>query len=176
LTFVSTDQNRIVHFSVPTLFNVTLTFDSASSNTWVLTIPAILLYLPLNSPILLLLPFLLSYQVVHSHLDRVPQKAPRQALTSELQGPRRAANPVEVAFLGQVRDLFQSIKQQQSLDTYREILLYLPHTQHLSSGSCIVVAMEDYLFRHYVDQCRVVKEETSYIQVFNYSVCLEWTL
>ncbi|KAF5644608.1 magnesium transport transmembrane region [Fusarium tjaetaba] len=29
--------------------------------------------------------------------------------------------------------------------------------------------MEDYLFRHYVDQCRVVKEETSYIQVFNYS-------
>lgn len=30
--------------------------------------------------------------------------------------------------------------------------------------------MEDYLFRHYVDQCRVVKEETSYVEIFNYSV------
>ncbi|CEI39357.1 hypothetical protein FVEN_g10380 [Fusarium venenatum] len=29
--------------------------------------------------------------------------------------------------------------------------------------------MEDYLFRHYVDQCRVVKEETSYVEIFNYS-------
>ncbi|KAF4457546.1 hypothetical protein F53441_596 [Fusarium austroafricanum] len=29
--------------------------------------------------------------------------------------------------------------------------------------------MDEYLFRHYVDQCRVVKEETSYVQVFNYS-------
>ncbi|KAF5026074.1 hypothetical protein F66182_1866 [Fusarium sp. NRRL 66182] len=29
--------------------------------------------------------------------------------------------------------------------------------------------MDDFLFRHYVDQCRVVKEETSYVEIFNYS-------
>ncbi|KAM0562190.1 hypothetical protein ACHAPJ_002635 [Fusarium lateritium] len=29
--------------------------------------------------------------------------------------------------------------------------------------------MDDYLFRHYVGQCRIVKEETSYVEIFNYS-------
>lgn len=30
--------------------------------------------------------------------------------------------------------------------------------------------MEDYLFRHFVDECRVVHEATSYLEIFNYSV------
>ncbi|KAM0343276.1 hypothetical protein ACHAPU_008726 [Fusarium lateritium] len=29
--------------------------------------------------------------------------------------------------------------------------------------------MDDYLFRYYVEQCRVVKEDTSYVELFNYS-------
>ncbi|EQL02534.1 hypothetical protein OCS_01751 [Ophiocordyceps sinensis CO18] len=30
--------------------------------------------------------------------------------------------------------------------------------------------MDDYMFRHYVDECRVVDEATSYVEIFNYSV------
>ena len=30
--------------------------------------------------------------------------------------------------------------------------------------------MDDYLFRHYIDECRVVHESTSYLEIFNYSV------
>ncbi|KAF4506699.1 hypothetical protein G6O67_006754 [Ophiocordyceps sinensis] len=29
--------------------------------------------------------------------------------------------------------------------------------------------MDDYMFRHYVDECRVVDEATSYVEIFNYS-------
>ncbi|KJZ74094.1 hypothetical protein HIM_06543 [Hirsutella minnesotensis 3608] len=29
--------------------------------------------------------------------------------------------------------------------------------------------MDDYMFRHYVDECRVVDEATSYLEIFNYS-------
>ncbi|KAM4060193.1 corA-like Mg2+ transporter protein [Hirsutella rhossiliensis] len=29
--------------------------------------------------------------------------------------------------------------------------------------------MDDYMFRHYVDECRVVEEATSYVEIFNYS-------
>lgn len=32
------------------------------------------------------------------------------------------------------------------------------------------VAMDDYMFRYYVDECRVVKEDTHYLEIFNYSV------
>ncbi len=30
--------------------------------------------------------------------------------------------------------------------------------------------MDDYLFRQYVNECRVVQEETKYVEIFNYSV------
>lgn len=30
--------------------------------------------------------------------------------------------------------------------------------------------MDDYLFRQYVQECRVVQEETKYLEIFNYSV------
>lgn len=30
--------------------------------------------------------------------------------------------------------------------------------------------MDDYMFRQYVDECRVVDEATSYVEIFNYSV------
>lgn len=30
--------------------------------------------------------------------------------------------------------------------------------------------MDDYLFRQYVNECRVVHEETKYVEIFNYSV------
>lgn len=30
--------------------------------------------------------------------------------------------------------------------------------------------MDDYMFKYFVDECRVVEEKTSYIEIFNYSV------
>lgn len=30
--------------------------------------------------------------------------------------------------------------------------------------------MDDYMFRHYVNECRTVDEVTSYLEIFNYSV------
>lgn len=30
--------------------------------------------------------------------------------------------------------------------------------------------MDDYMFKFFVDECRVVEEKTSYIEIFNYSV------
>lgn len=30
--------------------------------------------------------------------------------------------------------------------------------------------MDDYMFRYYIDECRVVEEATTYIEIFNYSV------
>lgn len=32
------------------------------------------------------------------------------------------------------------------------------------------IKMDDYLFRHFVDECRVVYEATGYVEIFNYSV------
>lgn len=34
----------------------------------------------------------------------------------------------------------------------------------------LLADMDDYMFRHYVDECRVVDEATSYVEIFNYSV------
>lgn len=30
--------------------------------------------------------------------------------------------------------------------------------------------MDEYMFRFFVDECRVVDERTSYVEIFNYSV------
>lgn len=30
--------------------------------------------------------------------------------------------------------------------------------------------MDEYLFRHFVKQCSVVHEDTSYLEIFNYTV------
>lgn len=30
--------------------------------------------------------------------------------------------------------------------------------------------MDDYMFKFFVDECRVVEEKTSYVEIFNYSV------
>lgn len=32
--------------------------------------------------------------------------------------------------------------------------------------------MDDYMFRSYVKDCKFVDEHTSYLEIFNYSVCL----
>lgn len=31
-------------------------------------------------------------------------------------------------------------------------------------------AMDDYMFRYYIDECRTVEEATSYVEILNYSV------
>ena len=33
------------------------------------------------------------------------------------------------------------------------------------------IAMDDYMFRYYVNECRTVYEDTGYVEIFNYSVC-----
>jgi hypothetical protein len=40
----------------------------------------------------------------------------------------------------------------------------------LRSRAIPFLTMDDYLFRHHVNECRPVSEATSYLEIFNYSV------
>lgn len=62
-------------------------------------------------------------------------------------------------------DCFLGVKKQRARVFGAVRVLRQDRTQKNQNGK-----MDDYMFKFFVDECRVVEEKTSYIEIFNYSV------